>query len=206
MTHRVFLHAVRFDGHVRDTAAASLLLGAAFVMTACGGSGEDADNSPTSPSATASDTPASATSSAGADPQAAEKAAVLNAYHRFWDEQAKAYAKGDTAGTAFVQYAAAEAKSGTEADLKDLRSKGVVTTGAPTHKTTVDALTAAKQVPSAKLTDCMDSTGWKFIYRKTGKPVEMPENRLIRYVTKIDAEKWGKQWKIVNVTPQQRAC
>ncbi|MDQ1041862.1 hypothetical protein [Streptomyces sp. V4I2] len=206
MTRRVGHRTVRFDVRVRNIAAASLLLGAAFTMTACSGNGGEADSSATTPSVTSSDTPAPATSSANTDPQAAEKAAVLDAYDHFWDEQAKAYAKGDTAGTAFDQYAAAEAMSSTEADLKDLRSKGIVTTGAPTHDTTVDSLAAAKKVPSAKLTDCMDSTDWKFVYRKTGKPVEMPEDRLIRYVTKIDAEKWGKQWKIVNVTPQQSVC
>ncbi|MEU8950947.1 hypothetical protein [Streptomyces sp. NPDC048489] len=123
-----------------------------------------------------------------------------------WREQAKAYAKGDTKGTEFSRYAAALALSGTEDDLKDLRSKGIVTTGAPTHKTTIDVLEMDKKVPHAKLTDCMDSTRWKFIYRKSGKPVEMPKNRLIRYVTDVEAERWGNQWKIVNATPRQHAC
>lgn len=150
--------------------------------------------------------PAPATPSASVDPQAAEKTAVLDAYARFWAEQVKAYAKGDTTETSFSRYAAGEALSSTQDDLKDLRTKGIVTTGAPAHDTTVVSLEPSKKVPSAKLTDCLDSTGWKFIYRKSGKSVEMPESRLIRYVTKIDAEKWGKQWKIVNVAPQQRAC
>ncbi|MFG2312949.1 hypothetical protein ACGFS9_30380 [Streptomyces sp. NPDC048566] len=123
-----------------------------------------------------------------------------------WAEQTKAYAKGDVKGTKLSTYAAALALSGTEDDLKDLRSKDIVTTGAPTHKATVTLLDMDKKVPHAKLTDCLDSTGWKFVYRKSGKRVEMPKDRLVRYVTKVEAEKWGKQWKIVDVTPQQHAC
>ncbi|MGW0628510.1 hypothetical protein [Streptomyces sp. NPDC002758] len=130
----------------------------------------------------------------------------MKTYSRFWEEQVKAYAKGDASGTEFSRYAAAVALSSTEDDLEDLRAKGIVTTGAPTHDTTVDSLEADKKVPHAALTDCLDSTDWKFVYRDSGKPVAMPKNRLVRYVTKVDAEKWGKQWKIVDVTPQQRHC
>ncbi|MGW1411280.1 hypothetical protein [Streptomyces sp. NPDC002403] len=140
------------------------------------------------------------------NPQKADKDAVLTVYDRFWEEQTKAYAKGDTKGTSFSQYAAAVALSSTEDDLKDLRSKGIVTTGAPAHDTTVDSVETDKKVPHAKLTDCMDSTGWKFQYRTSGKPVPMPSERLLRYETKVEAEKWGKQWKIVDVVPQQKPC
>ncbi|MGW2936344.1 hypothetical protein ACWDA7_31845 [Streptomyces sp. NPDC001156] len=130
----------------------------------------------------------------------------MDAYKYFWEEQVKAYAKADSAGTDLGQYATALALSRTETDLKSLRSKGIVTTGAPSHNTTVDSFEPEKKVPYAKLRDCLDSTNWKFVYRKSGKAVEMPENRLVRYLVEIEAEKWGKQWKIVTVTPQQRAC
>ncbi|TQJ37841.1 hypothetical protein [Streptomyces sp. SLBN-115] len=175
-----------------------------IALSACG-SGDDSDGSAKSPVPTSS-APAPETSSASADTQKQAKDAVLQAYEDFWAEQVKAYAKGDTAGTSFAQYAAGEALSSTQDDLKDLHNKGIVTTGAPSHDTTVVSLEPGKKVPSAKLTDCLDSTDWKFIYRKSGNPVEMPESRLIRYVTRIDAEKWGQQWKIVDVTPEQRAC
>jgi hypothetical protein len=165
----------------------------------------DGSASQTSPAARTSDH-ARAASSARADPQAAGKAAVLDAYKRFWEEQVKAYTKADTAGTDLHQYATALALSRTESDLKDLRAKGIVTTGAPTHDATVNSFQPEKKVPYAKLRDCLDSTDWKFVYRKSNKPVEMPKKRLVRYVTEIEAEKWGKQWKIVDVTPQQRAC
>ncbi|MFJ9729433.1 hypothetical protein ACIRP3_42555 [Streptomyces sp. NPDC101209] len=194
--------AVRTRKHAPTLILAGSLLG----LTGCSDNGGDSDASPTGSSVRSSEPAPVTATSTSADPQAAEKAAVLDTYTRFWDEQAKAYAKGDTAGTDFSRYAAAEALSSTESDLKSLRSKGIVTTGAPTHNTVVNSLAAAKKVPRAKLTDCLDSSHWKFIYRSSGKPVEMPKKRLIRYWTKIDAEKWGKQWKIVDITPQQNAC
>ncbi|WP_406359437.1 hypothetical protein OID55_00795 [Streptomyces sp. NBC_00715] len=184
--------------------AALLTAGALLTLSACSSDEDPSYNTKPSaapPAATSASASPSPTSSVSVD-----QAAVLDAYSRMWDEQAKAYAKGDTKGTKLSTYAAALALSGTEDDLKDLRSKGIVTTGAPAHKATVTVLEMDKKVPHAKLTDCLDSTGWKFIYRKSGKPVDMPKDRLVRYVTKVEAEKWGKQWKIVDVTPQQRAC
>lgn len=185
--------------------AALLAAGALLTLSACSSNKDSADNAKPSPPASSAAPSASASPSQSSS-VSVDEAAVLDAYSRMWAEQAKAYAKGDAKGTKLSTYAAALALSGTEDDLKDLRSKGIVTTGAPTHKATVDVLEMDKKVPHAKLTDCLDSTGWTFVYRKSGKPVEMPKDRLVRYVTKVEAEKWGKQWKIVDVTPQQRAC
>jgi hypothetical protein len=141
-----------------------------------------------------------------ADPRAAHKHAVLQTYERFWEEQVKAYNQGDVTGTNVAKYAAAQALSATKRDLSELRSQGIVTTGEPAHDTAVEELHPDRKVPYAKLTDCLDSTGWHFVHAKSRKPVDMPTNRLVRYVTEIEAEKWGKQWKIVTVTPQQRTC
>ncbi|MFJ3229138.1 hypothetical protein ACIPJS_38115 [Streptomyces sp. NPDC086783] len=192
---------------VRNWKRATILLAAGALLTlpACSNDKDSTDSA--KPSASASSAaPSASVSPSPSSSVSVDQAAVLEAYSRMWDEQVKAYAKGDAKDTDLRKYAAALALSGTEDDLKDLRSKGIVTTGAPTHKATVDVLEMDKKVPHAKLTDCMDSTDWKFVYRKSGKPVEMPKGRLVRYVTKVEAEKWGKQWKIVDVTPQQRAC
>ncbi|MZE74661.1 hypothetical protein [Streptomyces sp. SID5789] len=191
---------------LREIAAASIALCAAVALTACGGD-ESTDGSATTASAPSqpSKTP-SASPSESADPQASQKRAVLQAYNRFWEEQVKAYSRGNVTGTDFAKYAAAQALSATKRDLNELRSQGIVTTGEPTHATSVDKLQADKKVPYAKLTDCLDSTGWKFVYAESQKPVDMPTNRLVRYVTEVEAEKWGNQWKIVTVTPQQRSC
>ncbi|MFD8220355.1 hypothetical protein ACFV2U_43475 [Streptomyces sp. NPDC059697] len=202
---RAPLHLRTSSVPARNRAALVALIGCCTVgLTACSdnGTGDNAESSATPTAANSSNSPSPSPSSS----EDAEKAAALQAYSRMWDEQAKAYAKGDSKETDLSQYAVALALSGTEDDLKDLRSKGIVTTGAPTHETTVASLELGKKVPHAKLTDCLDSTHWKFVYRKSGKPVVMPKNRLVRYVTQIEAEKWGKQWKIVDVVPQQRAC
>ncbi|MFD6296625.1 hypothetical protein ACFWFU_17630 [Streptomyces sp. NPDC060235] len=185
--------------------AALLTAGALLTLSACSSDKDSDDSAKPSPPASSA-APSAAASPSPSSSVSVDQAAVLDAYIRMWDEQAKAYAKGDAKGTQLSTYAAALALSGTKDDLKDLRSKGIVTTGAPTHKTTVDVLEMDKKVPHAKLTDCLDSTDWKFVYRKSGKPVEMPKDRLVRYVTKVEAEKWGKQWKILDITPQQRAC
>ncbi|MET7888444.1 hypothetical protein [Streptomyces avermitilis] len=186
-------------------ATALLVAGSLMTLSACSSDGDLND------SAKPTRTPSAATTSSSPTPspstsESVDQAAVLDAYSRMWDEQVKAYAKGDAKGTDLSRYAAALALSSTEDDLQDLRSKGIVTTGAPTHKATVDSLEMDKKIPHAKLTDCLDSTGWKFLHRKSGKPVQMPKDRLVRYVTKVEAERWGKQWKIVDVVPQQRAC
>lgn len=184
---------------------ALLVASGLLTLSACSNDGDSDDSA--KPSASPSAAPGSSSPSPSpSSSESVDEAAVLEAYSRMWDEQVKAYAKGDATGTDLSKYAAALALSGTEDDLKDLRSRGIVTTGSPMHKTAVDAIEMDKKVPYAKLTDCLDTTGWKFIYSKSGKPVEMPEDRLIRYVTKVDAERWGKQWKIVDVVPQQRAC
>lgn len=205
MKDRAHCSAVR----LREITAASIALCAVIALSACGGEGgRESANGPESAPSTASQ-PSEAPStppSESADPLAAQKRAVLQTYSRFWEEQVKAYSQGDVAGTDVAKYAAAQALSATKRDLSELRSQGIVTTGEPAHDTSVDELEPDKKVPYAKLTDCLDSTGWKFVYAKSQKPVDMPTNRLVRYVTEVEAEKWGNQWKIVTVTPQQRTC
>jgi hypothetical protein len=182
-----------------------MALSAALALSAC--STPDGKGKTTDKASSAAPAPtATAVPSRSNDPEAATKAAVLDAYNSFWAEQVKAYAKGDTAGTDFGQYAAAEALSNVRNDVKDLRSKGIVTTGAPSHDVTVEELVPEKKVPYAKLADCLDSTDWKFVYADSRAPVKMPKGRLVRYVTVVEAEKWGEQWKIVTVAPQQRSC
>ncbi|MFJ2875548.1 hypothetical protein [Streptomyces sp. NPDC087298] len=181
------------------------MLSACAVLTVSACSNSD-DGSAAKPPRTPPPSNSAPAPSASTAPQDAERNAVLDTYSRFWDEQAKAYAQGDTKGTEFSKYAAAVALSSTEDDLKDLRSKGIVTTGAPAHDTSVDKVETDEKLPRAKLTDCLDSTDWKFQYRSSGKPVPMPSGRLLRYETKVEAEKWGKQWKIIDVVPQQNPC
>ncbi|MFG2885734.1 hypothetical protein ACGFYV_26155 [Streptomyces sp. NPDC048297] len=150
--------------------------------------------------------PVSSTDKPSASPSQDPTAPVKDAYQHYWEEQVKAYSKGDAKGTDLSLYSGALALSKTEDDLKDFKAKGIVTTGAPGHDVHVTSFQPDAKVPQAKITDCLDTSTWKFIYRDTRKPVEMPKDRLVRYLTTVDAEKWGNQWKVLNVVQQQRAC
>ncbi|WP_316784378.1 hypothetical protein [Streptomyces sasae] len=199
MTRQVHRTA-RFAVRVRHVAAVALAASAAFSVAACSSANSDdkADDAvPTSvtPSPTAS-----------SDPEQAEKEAVLKAYSSMWAAQVAAYAKADPAGTGLDKYASGLALASTKSDLKDLKSKGIIATGTPGHDVDVTRLDLTSKVPKAKLTDCLDTSKWSLIYRTSGKAVAMPTARLTRYVNRIDAEKWGKQWRILNVTPEQQAC
>ncbi|MEU6511008.1 hypothetical protein [Streptomyces sp. NPDC046942] len=186
---------------IRNLGAASLALSAAFALSACGSSGGDGKASG-KPSAPVS----SPTATASADITAAEKEAVLKAYGSMWVEQVKAYKNADLQGTYLDAYAAGLALASVKTDLRDLKSKGIVATGEPSHKVDVPDINLIDKTPKAKLTDCLDVSKWTLIYRTSGKPVATPANRLTRYMNKIEAEKWGKQWKILDVTPEQQAC
>lgn len=197
-------HSQRRLSRTRWGAAA---LGAITLLGACSSGGGTSQDSAKPTSTPSPSTPKpSATPSKSADPEEAAKAAVLESYDRMWEEQVKAYAKADPKGTKLSTYSAAVAWAQTKNDLKGLKEKGIVTTGEPSHEVEVTGIKPDKKVPSAELTDCLDTTDWKFVYRKSGKSIPMPENRLKSYVMKVQAEKWGKQWKIVDSKPQDRAC
>ncbi|MFI2620526.1 hypothetical protein [Streptomyces sp. NPDC018584] len=199
--------AVRYRNRI---AAAGVTLTALAALTACSSSdsGDTSDDaSKPSPKTSGSTEPsASSTPTAAPDPEDAEKAVVKDTYARMWDEQIKAYAKADPKGTKLSTYSAAVALAQTQQTLKGLKKKGIIATGELGHKVKVTGFKPEKQVPWAGLTDCLDTSNWKYVYRESGKPVPMPTNRIERYVSKVQVEKWGKQWKVVDFKPSQEAC
>ncbi|MGA4844789.1 hypothetical protein ACOBQB_00235 [Streptomyces sp. G5(2025)] len=199
--------AVRYRNRIT---AAGVTLTALAALTACsssdGGDTSDDASKPSPKTSSSTEPSALSTPTAASDPEDVVEEAAKAAYIHMWDEQSKAYAKADPKGTKLRTYAAALAWAQIKNDLKGLKAKGIVTTGAPSHDVEVTDVKPDKQVPWAALTDCIDTTDWKFVYRKSGKAVPMPENRLKSYVMKIQAEKWGKQWKVVDMKPQDRAC
>ncbi|MFI7008860.1 hypothetical protein [Streptomyces sp. NPDC050145] len=179
------------------------------VLSACSG-GDDKKGPEATLEPTRSDKPVNESSSTPSpsetDPNAAEKQAVLDTYDRLWDEQVKAYGQGSIKGTQMRKYTAGYALADTETDLETLQKKGIVAKGSPTHDVSVTGLKPDKKVPWASLTDCLDTSDWKYVYEKTGKPVDMPENRVSKYLTKVQAEKWGKTWKIVQLETSGTSC
>ncbi|MFD9284671.1 hypothetical protein ACFWD7_46895 [Streptomyces mirabilis] len=174
-------------------------------LAACSSSGDGADASPSRPPAT---TPRAvpSPSPSPADPKAAEERAVLDAYRHYWTEQAKAYKNGTITGTALTTYAVGDALSRVESDLRTMKSNGVIADGAPRSNASVTRLDLQAQVPSATLSDCLDISSWKRLYRSTRKEVPTPKGRIDHYKTDVKAEKWGKQWKILSATPRQQEC
>ncbi|MEV6056456.1 hypothetical protein [Streptomyces sp. NPDC052107] len=173
-----------------------------LVLTACSSSHGD-NKASVHPSAPA---PPSASSSA-ADPEAAEKAAVLMAYDAFWSEQVKAYARTDIKGTELKKYATKDALGRTMGDLLMMKQAGTATSGAPTHQAAITSLTLTGSVPKATLQDCLDISNWKTIKKSTGKVQPFPSNQPLRYITTAKAEKWGKQWMFTKLTPDgKRTC
>ncbi|MFC7308964.1 hypothetical protein ACFQVC_32750 [Streptomyces monticola] len=190
---------------LRGPSRAGLALLASSVL-AVSGCSEDNKAADPEPSKSASSTPAPAASSKAADPEAQAESEVLAAYGRFWIEQSKAYAQGSTKGTDLKRYAVGNALAQAESDLLTMKQKGVRAEGQPTIKATVETVDPRAEVPKATLKDCLDISTWKRVDKKTGKELPAPSERLDRYVTVVKAEKWGKQWKILDVKPQQKAC
>ncbi|MFJ5035641.1 hypothetical protein ACIQB5_48360 [Streptomyces sp. NPDC088560] len=175
---------------------------AALALSGCGSSsdGGGKGNAATPTTSTPAPSPSSA------DPQAAEKQAVLDAYGHYWKEQAEAYKSGTIEGTDLKKYAVGDALARVQSDLMTMKENGVIAAGAPRSDAIVTTLDLQSQPPKATLSDCLDISSWKRLYRKTGKEVPTPQGRINRYMTVVEAEKWGSQWKILSATPQQRAC
>ncbi|MEU5298949.1 hypothetical protein [Streptomyces umbrinus] len=174
-----------------------------FAVSACSSS-DDNDGATAATSTPATSAPAPSTSSE--DPQTVAKQQVLDTYQRYWDERAAAYAKANMSGTKLDTYAKGNALGTAQSDLKNLKTIGQVTKGQPRLDPEVTSLNLQKKVPLAKITDCVDVSTWKVIDSKTGDEVELPKERRAKYVSNVTAERWGKQWVILEVKPEDRAC
>jgi hypothetical protein len=174
-------------------------LGVAIVMVAgCGGS---ADTSPSSsPSA-----PATA-SSPTADPQAAAKATVLAVYRKMWAAQVRAYASGTLKGAGLETYAGDKALSKIKVTALYYQQHGSVMKGEPTLSPKVTAINTSTQPYSATITDCVDTTNYVQVDKKTGKPVgTLDSNR--RHVTTFKANPIAGKWRITDFDiARDRTC
>jgi hypothetical protein len=196
--HQTVHPAVRF----RNEAAVAFGLCAVLALSACSSS-DNGDEAKASPPATSTpETPAP--SSAG--PEAAAKTEVLTAYRHYWDEKAAAYAKASMTGTRLKTYAKGNALGLAQSDLQNLKTVGQVIKGKPRLDPEVTSLDLQKKVPLAKITDCIDVSTWKVVNTKTGSEVAQPKQRRTKYVSNVTAEQWGKQWVILEVKPEDRAC
>ncbi|MEV7618401.1 hypothetical protein [Streptomyces sp. NPDC089799] len=184
--------------------AGTALIGAA--LTGC--SKDSAPEAAPSPSTTALPSPSATQSpSPTTDPQAAEKAKVLAAYHSFWAESVKAYAAGSDKGTQLVKYAANKALDEALTDLANQKNAGFAMQGAPGHRAETTALDMSGEHPRATVADCLDLSTWRTVDRANGKEVPYPSGQPLRYVAVAEVEQWAGQWMVVAVTPNgDRTC
>ncbi|EPH45329.1 hypothetical protein STRAU_1594 [Streptomyces aurantiacus JA 4570] len=183
--------------------AAVGVLAALGSLTAC--SDSDGGESPEKPRATAtSSKPAASPSPSDASDGA--KGELLAAYRSYWNEKTTAYAKGSMSGTKLKTYAKGNALGMAQADLVRLKSAGQIIKGKPDLAPKVSRLDLGKKVPFAQITDCVDVAEWKPIDRKTREEIVLPKERRIKYVSRVTAERWDKQWVILEVKPEDKAC
>jgi hypothetical protein len=150
--------------------------------------------------------PATSASASPSDPAAADKAAVLDVYSKFWAEQVKAYAQGQVTGTDLNKYAANLALSSARAGVNNDTQAGFVLKGAPKNDAKVDAIDVTASPKKATLTDCLDVSGWTPVDIKTGaaKPVT---NKNLKYVVTATALLEGSAWMITEInSDMSRPC
>ncbi|MFH8736809.1 hypothetical protein [Streptomyces sp. NPDC017964] len=182
----------------------SFALGAVLMISGCGSSDGGDKPSAKSPATT----PAPSKSSAKADPEAAEKASVLDSYRRMWAEQMKAYRKADAKGTDLTKYASLDALGKFRLDLAHMRKYNTVIRGELGHEDTkVSALDMNAKTPKATVTDCVDLSDWQTYDVKAKKVIPLPSNQPMRYMATAKAERWNGHWMVTDYTPDgERKC
>ncbi|MEU2514509.1 hypothetical protein [Streptomyces syringium] len=186
---------------------AAVLMGGSFIA-GCG-SGKDDESlgsDPETPSGSASAS-ASASAGASADPQEeAAKAKVVTVYRKYWDEQIKAYAKASPADTDLNKYAFDRALSKTKGDLISMQQKGNVLRGDVQIDPKVTSISLGETPKKAAITDCTDVSKWQLVNEKSGKPVELPKERLTRFITNVTIRTVGERWMVVDIQQTDRKC
>ncbi|MCY0947862.1 hypothetical protein [Streptomyces antarcticus] len=181
----------------RRAAALSGAVALALALAGCGGGG--GDGKPSAAPSMAASTPGAA--KASADPQAAEKAAVLAAYGSMSAEQMKAYRAADAKGTDLEKYATAEALGQIRNDLARMKEAGTVVRGEIGHQAEVTALDMEAKTPKATLSDCVDLSKYETYDTGAQKVIPLPTEQPLRYVMTATAERWDGRWMVTGINP-----
>ncbi|MEV7525628.1 hypothetical protein [Streptomyces sp. NPDC091371] len=178
-------HHTRTTRHRRLFTAAAV---AATITVVTAGCTKEPTASPAPSSPSASPSPS-------ADPQEAEKNALLDVYRTFWDASLKAYSTGSMKNTGIETVGTDKAYAKVQATQIYYAENGFVMTGAPVLSPKVTAMDTAAKPPSATITDCIDSTNYIQVEKENGKPVgTLDKNR--RHVASYTALKIGGAWQI----------
>ncbi|EDY49255.1 hypothetical protein [Streptomyces clavuligerus] len=180
---------------LRRSVVAATVLGISVTAVGCTKDAEKKESASPSPAVSKS-----------ADPQAEAKKTVEQTYRSYWDAQAKAFEKVDVRNTGLEKYGFDQAYSKVLADVANMKIKGSAMRGAPQIKPDVTAVSLGESPKKATITDCVDVSNWTLVDAKTDKELQLPKNRLTRFVVSASARTVGDEWKIVEVTRQDRAC
>lgn len=167
-----------------------------LVVSACSGSSKPSSHQSSSPSASPS---------SSSDASAAAGAAALAAYRGFRRAQVAAEAVANAHSRDLAKYAGDKALAQERANLLQLAQAGIVLTGQPilTPKIASVSLGAA---PVVTITDCMDTSGWKPIYKASGKSAAAP-GQPSRVLATALARPYGQGWLIEELTTDRsRPC
>ncbi|MFC7018070.1 hypothetical protein ACFQMH_41610 [Streptomyces viridiviolaceus] len=172
------------------------------ILAGCGSGasdGQDADHagadvSPSAQPTTALPSPA--------DPEAADKAKVLEAYRGMTQAEAEAYRTGSEKGTGLERYATLDALGQTRLDLARMKEAGTVVRGEVGHEPKVTSLDLAAETPKATLSDCIDLSKYQTYDVRAKKVIPLPSEQPLRYVATATAERWDGRWMITKVDTQ----
>ncbi|MFG2775274.1 hypothetical protein [Streptomyces sp. NPDC048350] len=135
------------------------------------------------------------------------KTQLIELYKAYWAQMEKAYAKGSVEGTGLSEYAAGLALVAAEKDMASQYKAGNLIIGNVTvGNPTVMKIDLDRKVPSASISSCLDVSQWKVIDRDTKKEVDLPKERLLKYVITTVVERWPEGWRVIKDEPQDKAC
>ncbi|MFD0120171.1 hypothetical protein [Streptomyces virginiae] len=141
-----------------------------------------------------------------ADPQAAEKDALLGVYRAFWDAQRKVYASGSMKGSGIEKVAGDKAYSKIQTTRAYYVDNGSIMKGEPVLSPTVSALDMTQTPAAGTISDCVDTTGYIQVNKESGQPVETLNSKR-RHLSTYTALKIAGAWQIRDLEiDRDRTC
>jgi hypothetical protein len=121
-----------------------------------------------------------------------------------WAAQVKAYTSGTLKGTDLEKYAGDKALSKAKVTALYYQDHGTIMQGAPKLSPKVTAINTSTH--TATISDCVDSTNYVQVDKKTKKPVGLLDNNR-RHVGTATAHTIAGQWLITDITlDRERTC
>ncbi|SEE10852.1 hypothetical protein [Streptomyces sp. PAN_FS17] len=189
--------------HLRRVAATTVTLCTALVLAGCSSSDGKKDEA-SDESSSVSQSP---TSPAPADPEETAKKEAIAAYEAYWQTMEKLYADPTGKSVRLDQYAASAALANAQKDAKLAHDRGNVLVGdVAITEPTVTKADAGGKIPNVILSSCLDISKWETVKAKTKKPVDLPDNRLLKYQIVSAVEKYPAGWRVTSDEPQGKSC